>query len=211
MMAEHPPRSGCLSEVGSSPATSITLLQGLKAQQPEAWCRFVDIYTPLIYGWCRRAGLSAEDAKDVGQDVFRAVASNMARFRRDDPNDSFSGWLWTVTRNKIRDHFRRQHGTVQASGGTGAQQRLAEFPEDFPLSTTGTDHGDDEISVVRRVLPTIQDRFERKNWEAFWRMTVKGEAGKDVAEKLGMSVPAVYQAKYRVLQRIRQELEELLG
>jgi hypothetical protein len=37
------------------------------------------------------------------------------------------------------------------------------------------------------------------------------EAGVDVSADLGMSVQAVYQAKYRVLRTVREELSGLLG
>src|SRR5687768_3792442 len=45
--------------------TSLTLLERLR--QPgdqEAWTRFVQLYTPLLYHWARRAGLQEQDAAD---------------------------------------------------------------------------------------------------------------------------------------------------
>ena len=116
-------------------SASGSLLERLKARDPEAWQRLIDLYTPLIYGWCRQCGLQAEDLADIGQEVFAAVASNKEGFRRDVPGASFRGWLWTITRNKVRDYFRRQKGKAQAQGGTAFQQRLAQVPEDEPEST----------------------------------------------------------------------------
>ena len=198
-------------ERGATESTSLTLLQRARAREPEAWQRLVGIYASLVYRWCRQGGLSPEDARDVGQEVFLAVDLNLDRFRRDRPGDRFRGWLWTITQNKVRDHFRRQGHAVQAKGGTSAQQWIAEIPESLPLSTSQDVWAADDAVVLRGVLETLQDRFAKKNWDAFWRTTVKGESGKDVAGDLGMSVPAVYQAKYRILQRIRQELNDLIG
>ena len=104
---------------GNAPgSTSTSLLDRVKAGEAEAWERLADLYGPLVYGWCRQSGLQAEDAADVGQEVFGAVLARVERFRRDRPGDSFRGWLWTITRNKIRDHFRRRSGKAQAQGGT---------------------------------------------------------------------------------------------
>jgi hypothetical protein len=42
--------------------TRVTLLVGLQQGDAEAWRRMVAIYSPFIYGMCRRWGLSPEDA-----------------------------------------------------------------------------------------------------------------------------------------------------
>jgi len=190
-------------------STSTSLLQRVKARDPEAWKRLVALFGPLVYDWCRQSGLHGEDAADVGQEVFGSVAAKVAEFRRDRPGDSFRGWLWTITRNKIRDHFRQQQGQAQAQGGTDAQQRLAQVPEQPPGSTVGSAPSDDQVSVVHGLLAGIRSRFADHTWQAFWRTTVGREVGTDVAADLGMSVQAVYQAKYRVLQQVREELGDL--
>ncbi len=190
-------------------STSTSLLERVKAQDAEAWDRFVKLYGPMVYDWCRQSGLHGEDAADVGQEVFGAVGAKVAEFRRDRPGDSFRGWLWTITRNKIRDHFRQQQGRAQALGGTDAQQRLAQIPDQPPNSSVGSCQPDDEVSVIHGLLAGIRGRFAEHTWQAFWRTTVGREAGTDVAADLGMSVQAVYQAKYRVLQQVREELGDL--
>jgi RNA polymerase sigma-70 factor (ECF subfamily) len=50
--------------------------------------------------------LQAADAADLGREVFLAVAKGIASFRRDKPGDSFRGWLFGITRNKVVDHWR---------------------------------------------------------------------------------------------------------
>jgi len=109
-----------------SETSSSTLLAQVQAQDPQAWQRLVDLCAPLIYRWCRRRNLQADDAADVAQDVFAAVFAKVGAFRKERPEDSFRGWLWTVAQNKIRDHFRRRAGQAQARGGTAAHVQLAE-------------------------------------------------------------------------------------
>src|SRR5262245_10994419 len=109
--------------------TSPTLLERIRAHDSDAWQRFVRIYGPLIYGWARKAGLQASDAADIVQEVSAAVHRNVARFRRDTPTESFRGWLWTICRNKVRDHFRNRRSRPGAEGGTTANLRLQLLPE----------------------------------------------------------------------------------
>ena len=52
--------------------------------------------------------------------------------------------------------------------------------------------------------------FEPQTWQAFWRTTIQGESPSDVAAELGVSKWTVYKAKSRVLQRLRDEFDDLL-
>jgi len=190
---------------GAPSTTSTGLLDRVKAREVEAWQRLVDLYAPLFYDWCRQYGLHAEDSADVGQEVFAAVATGVAEFRRDQPGHTFRGWLWTVTHSKIADHFRRLHGQVQAAGGTDAQQQLAQIADDPADSSTSPPSGGIG-EVAQRVVQLVRPTVEERTWRAFWAITVDGRPAADVAQELGMSVPAVYKAKYRVIRQIRREL-----
>lgn len=193
-----------------SRSVSSTLLDQLRSGKPEAWQRFVRLYGPVVYRWCRRSGLAAEDAADVLQEVLSAVMLHLADFRRDRPQDSFTGWLATITRNKVRDHFRRRHGKAEARGGSTAQRKMADVPQpqDPPDASISAD-AESAAWLSRGVLEAIRAEFEPRTWDAFWRITVEGQSPADVAEDLKMSVAGVYTAKSRVLRRLRQVIREL--
>ena len=200
-------------QAGSADPSSISsgLLGRVKVQQPEAWRQLVRLFGPVVYGWCRQSGIQPADAADVVQETFRAVSAGVEKFRRQQPGDSFRGWLWTIARNKIRDHFRRYRDFPAAEGGTDAQQQWAQIPDTPPPSTiTGGQSGSSQ-SLTRRGLKLIRGEFEDCTWQAFWRTTVDHQPAAEVADELGMTRAAVYQAKYRVMRRIRLELGELLG
>jgi len=197
------------SSAGSGSISS-TLLAQLKANRPEAWQRFVRLYSPMVYRWCRRSGVMADDAADVLQEVLAAVIRHVSEFRREGPHDSFTAWLATVTRNKVCDHYRRRHGRVEGRGGTTAQRRMAEIPQPpEPSHETIQPDAETVAGLSRRVLDMIRAEFEPGTWQAFWRTTVEGQTPALVAEELQMGVAAVYMAKSRVLRRLRQALGEL--
>jgi RNA polymerase sigma-70 factor (ECF subfamily) len=203
-MSNDPPAA---SESGS---LSSTLLEQLRWRRPEAWERFVRLYSGLIHRWCRRSGLTAEDAADVLQEVLSAVMLHLSDFCRDRPEGSFTAWLATITRNKVRDHYRRRHGRAEARGGSTAQRQLSEIPQTPELSEESIRvDADSESWLSRRVLETIRGEFEVRTWQAFWRTMVDGQSPAHVAEDLRMSVAAVYMAKSRVLRRLRHAMGEL--
>ncbi len=189
-------------------ATSTSLLARVRLHDAAAWERLVQLYAPLIYRWCRQTGIAGEDVADISQEVLQAVMKNIDAFRRDRPTDSFRGWLWTITRNKIRDHFRRKAKAEHAVGGTDFKQHLQQMPDCPPEETDGS--FDANELLVRQAMELVQGEFQDRTWQAFWRLAVEGHSTADIAEDLAMTKKAVRQAKYRVLQRLRQEFGELL-
>jgi RNA polymerase sigma-70 factor (ECF subfamily) len=122
---------------------SSTLLESVKARRPEAWRRLVDLYGQVVYRWCRKSGLGAEDAADAVQEVFSAVSRHVADFHRNKSNGSFTAWLSSITHSKVCDHFRRRYNQAQAQGGTKALEQMQEIPDPkggqspFPLREKG--------------------------------------------------------------------------
>lgn len=190
---------------GEPSSVSSTLLEQIRARRPEAWRRLVDLYGPTVYRWCRQLGVARADAADVVQDVFAAVAAGLDRFRRDGPQHSFGAWLRTIARSKVGDHFRRRRGLLGAEGGTDAQQRWLALPESAEESCSRDSRLDVDAQFLHRALDAVRAEFEPRTWDAFWGVVVDGRSPGEVAEALSMSLPAVYQAKSRVLRRLRRE------
>lgn len=199
---------GNVTQGGTPAEPSSGLLERIKVQDQSAWERLVRLYSPLVYRWCRRGGVSAEDAADVGQEVFRAVARKVRDFRHDREGDSFRGWLRAITRSKVCDHLRGLSGGTTAAGGSDALTRLYQVPA--PEEDSADAECREETRVLyRRAVELIQAEFENATWQAFWRV-VDGQRPADVAAELGMTVNAVYTAKSRVLRRLREEFADLI-
>ncbi|TXT29049.1 MAG: sigma-70 family RNA polymerase sigma factor [Planctomycetota bacterium] len=92
---------------GDKLPTSASLLDRARHRDDLAWNELVELYAPLVYFWCRKTNIVEHDIPDVVQEVFRAVVTGIDGFRKDRTGDTFRGWLRTVTRSKLADHFRR--------------------------------------------------------------------------------------------------------
>jgi RNA polymerase sigma-70 factor (ECF subfamily) len=199
-----------MTNVQTNGSTSSSLLGRVRQQDPGAWIQLTDLYGPVVYQWARNGGLQSSDAADVSQEVFRTVCTRVEMFRRDRSGYSFRGWLWGITRNKLREHFRRRAGQPQGAGGTDAHQRFAELADSLPDDSSQFEPADVRADLMQRTLQMLRDEFEDSSWQAFFRMVVQNDSATDIARDLGMTAKAVRQAKFRVLRRLRQELEELL-
>jgi RNA polymerase sigma-70 factor (ECF subfamily) len=188
-----------------SSSTSTSLLARVKERDADAWRRLARLYSPLVYRWARRCDLQASDAADVVQEVFASVARNIGTFRHDLPDSSFRGWLWTITRNQVRLHFRHNKARPQALGGSDARRLMEQHPD--LVDRDGDPSGlDSHASLVHRAVQIIRGDFQPQTWQAFWRVVIEDRPAADVAEELGMTPAAVRQAKYRVLCRLHEEL-----
>lgn len=183
-------------------STSVSLLERLAGgNDPVAWNRFVDLYTPLLFRWCHGVGLSDADAADFIQDVFLILVERFSQFRYD-PAQSFRAWLKTVLMNVWRKHHRKVQRGPNANG-------------DVEL-VADTDPGQivDEVEhrdfLMQRALAIAQTDFEPLTWRACWDFVVRDRSAAEVAAELGITVNAVYLAKSRVLRHLRAELAGLL-
>jgi RNA polymerase sigma-70 factor, ECF subfamily len=180
--------------------TSVSLLERLRQPgEPDAWRRFVHLYTPLLFHWARDVGLNDNDAADLVQDVLLLLMKKLPEFAYD-PGRSFRGWLRTLTINKWREHHRRK--SAPAAG------EVADLPD--PHADNAFAETEYREHLVSRALQLMQSEFETTTWKACWEFVVSGRPADEIARELGVSVAVVYSAKYRVLRRLRQELDGLL-
>lgn len=191
----------------SSTRTPRSVIERARSSSPAAWASLVDLYGPLVLRWCRQSNLQDPDAADILQDVFLAVSKNLAAFRRDRSGDTFRGWLRTIVRNKVNDHFRRLGREPGGEGGTEARLRFENLEESADASEA---EAGNERLLLRRCCDLVRSEFPNHTWQAFWLTAVEGRDATDVAAELGLTPIAVRVSKSRVLQRLRQELGDRL-
>ena len=189
-------------EAGQLPQTTpLSLLERVRAHQPEAWFRLVQLYRPLVLAWCTHGGVDATDAEDVAQEVFVAAAAALDRFHRDRPGDTFRGWLHGITRNHIRLFHRRNQHQPPADGSVAAWEQLQRVPD--PRSADEEEQA--EVGrVYCRALELVKGDFEEHSWQAFCRTVLDGRSPLALSEELGMSAAAIRQAKARILRRLKE-------
>jgi RNA polymerase sigma-70 factor (ECF subfamily) len=196
-----------LGEAGST--TSLSLLDRIRSKDQAAWERLVSLYAPLVDWWCRRYRLQDADMADVRQKVFLAVAGRIEEFRRDPGSGSFRGWLHTITRHKVYDHWRTEAAKAAPGGNDAYERMLQHSPEDAVDPMAGSEAEEQGI-LYQRAVQLITTDFEETTRKAFWMVVVEDRLPAEVARELGISTNAVYLAKGRVLSRLREEFAGLI-
>jgi RNA polymerase sigma-70 factor (ECF subfamily) len=183
------------------PDTSVSLLLRLRRGSDQtAWERFVELYTPLMYGWATRLGAQDGDACDLVQDVLVILFRVLPTFDYDRER-SFRSWLRTVVTNKWRERWRKLAPTVVSAD-------VLDGLSDGDVESSWDD-AQERAELCRQALGLIREEFSPTTWAAFVQTAVEGRPVTDVCAELGLSANAVYLARSRVLSRLRQELAGL--
>jgi RNA polymerase sigma-70 factor (ECF subfamily) len=188
------------------PPTPRSLLQRLKKpprQAPQAWQRFVQLYTPMLFAWTHRLRLGEADSADLVQEVFLLLFNKLPEFSSE-RYPRFRSWLWTVLLNKCREQQRRK----ARQPGQAEDVPLDRFADEDNVEAWT--EGEYRRHLVSRALQLLQAEFPEQTWQMFQQYVMNERPAREVAAELGVPLNRVHLAKSRVLQRLREELDGLL-
>jgi RNA polymerase sigma factor (sigma-70 family) len=166
-----------------------------------AWHEFVEIYGPMIFGFCRFRKLQESDAADVTQDVLVRLSKAMPSFEYQPELGRFRDWLGKVVYRELLRHWSKEkkHETVE--------------PMDHSVTAHASSDSDwsdfFQSEILRLSFERIRGEFEPETIQIFELAWSEDLPATEVAQKLKTSVDKVYVAKSRVLKRLRQEVVRL--
>ena len=196
--------------------TRSSLINRLKATiNGESWEVFFNTYWELIFSVARRAGLSEDDSQDIVQETILKVHKSLDRFQYNRERGSFKGWLRTITRSRLNEHFKKQQRQPQT------QQPRED--EDNPVANLADPQGPEleriwseewSRSLIQRSLAFLKQQVSLKQYQIFKCHCIDEWTVKEVCGALNVNAAQVYMAKKRVgkifaakLERLKQEEE----
>jgi RNA polymerase sigma-70 factor, ECF subfamily len=189
--------------------TRDSLLVRAQAGDEAAWKDLTDLYGPLIVGWLRYQAVPANEVDDLVQDILLSVVKNLAGFRHSGRCGAFRSWLRAIAHSRACDFWRARGRQVHASGDSGVVEALRQLEDPDSELNRQWDEEHDQY-VLRCLLDVMALEFETSTVQAFRRVVLDGAPSEQAAQELGLSVGAVYIAKSRVLNRLRQQAEGLI-
>jgi RNA polymerase sigma factor (sigma-70 family) len=141
-----------------------------------------------VYNFVLRDVRNPDEAEDVTQvaflNAYRALRSGR-------PPEKPHAWLLTIAQNVSRRRFRRRSAQIQ------------HVPLDPELAVAGSDYDGptaEEIHAAFRVLPDNQRL-------ALAMRELQGRSYAEIADELGLSIPAVETLLFRARRALRAQLE----
>lgn len=186
--------------------TSPSLLVRVRdAADHAAWREFDARYRDLLLNFCRRRGISHNDAEDIVQFVFAELSRALPKFTYQRDRGRFRDYLFRCVSNAISDWARRQNRRLQSVVLVGDG-----------LSNAPAADADDQFAAIweqewenhhfRRAMETIRRAFDSKNAALFER-SLAGATVAELAREFGMNEAAVHKAR----QRIRDRMSALIA
>ena len=154
-----------------------------------------------LLGFIRSRTGSLEEAEDLLQDVFfQAIRAASVT----EPIENIVGWLYTIARNKIIDHYRRKRNIVS----------LQQEKEDVTLEELLTDSGINiEKEVFRRaVMDALIEALEElppEQRDAFIQQAIEGRTFREISESTGTPLNTLIARKRYAVQFLRKRLHDL--
>ena len=193
--------------MGDWPETSESLI--LRVKDPAdgaAWSQFLAIYRPVVYRLARSRGLQDADADDLAQGVFTSVSRAVDRWEPGAGAPRFRTWLSRIARNAIINAVTRRKPDLGA-GSTSVQDLLDQVPDDDEVTSAFL--RESRVESVCWAAGEIAREFSETTWAMFWETAVDGRSPAEVASSHGRSTGAVYVARCRAMQRLKDKVIEI--
>lgn len=195
----------------SSPAqwSDERLHEELLAQAPEAVEELVARFGARIYRLAVRVTGRPEDAQEVTQDVLWTVVRKIDTFKGE---SALGSWIYRITVNAAYQKLRSRRGKEEVSW----EALLPPFDSDGHLVESVHDwtvaFEDPAVQAeARRRLREAIDGLPADYRTAFVLHDLEGLPNPEIAELLGISLPAVKSRVHRSRLFLRQRLAEYFG
>lgn len=156
-------------------------------------------YAPIILGYFRKRGTTAEDAEDLLLEVFTAAVENPRLIAM--PENEQAAWLQRVAHNKMVDHYRRQSYRQTVNLEQTANMLYA---EDYSTPEHVMEQQERHAELWRHIsqLPVAQQ-------EALRLRFAQGLSSKEIAQRLKKSDMAIRGILSRAINVLRTVYSEI--
>ena len=183
------------------PDTPKTLLRKIaeyaNGDDAAEWERFVELYTPVIRQFVSvREDVSAADADDVVQDIFVRLVDVLRSGTYRPEKGRFRAYLGAMVRRLLIDRHRR---ALARGAGAEVSADTVELLSEMPDAAVYVDMRLMEArhaAAVEHVLSRTM--LDARTVEAYRAYALNGESPADVAARLGLTINALRQIKFRV-------------
>lgn len=181
--------------------TQDNMVERLAQRDPLALDYFYRHNRARILAWTRQYISDPFEAEEVLQDVIWTVHRKADTFRGE---SGFSTWLFRVTQNAARMHLRKKK-RVPAPVEEGVVHDALHRSD-----SVAHPHQPDEIIDAQRTMARMRAGFaelSEENRQLYREIELLGTSKEEIAERMGISVPA---AKAR-LHRVRVALKSAMA
>ena len=185
------------------------LVQALRQGEPAAAEQLVNTYGDRVYRLAIRITGLNEDAEEVAQDALWTAARKIDMFKGD---AAFGSWLYRITANAAYQKLRARKGRQHELPWEQLLPALDEAGRHFEPMDDWSPRVDEHAlqGELREVLTTAIEGLPPDYRTAFVMHDMEGLSNPEIAETLGISLPAVKSRVHRSRLFLRQHLADYM-
>jgi len=184
------------------------LVAALRAEEPDAAERLVERFGDRVYRLAMRITGSKEDAEEAAQDALWTAARKIGMFKGE---SAFGSWIYRITANAAYQKLRTRR---QKSAEIAMDDVLPSLDDErhFEPMDDWANRVDERAlqGELRQVLQEAIDGLPDEYRTALVMHDVEGLSNPDIAETLGISLPAVKSRVHRSRLYVRKRLSDYL-
>ena len=186
------------------------LLEALRAESPEAPEMLVETYGDRVYRLTYRITGSNEDAEEATQDALWTAARKISTFKGD---SQFGSWLYRIAANAAYQKLRSRKAKAREIALDDVLPALDGEGLHFEPMDDWTPRVDDNAAngQLRQVLEQAISELPPDYRTALVMHDVEAMPNPDIAETLGISLPAVKSRVHRSRLFVRKKLASFLA
>lgn len=186
------------------------LVEALRREEPEAVERLVERYVDRVYRLALRITGSKEDAEEVAQDALWTAGRKINTFKGD---SAFGSWLYRITANTAYMKLRSRKSKAREVALDDVLPALDERGVHFEPMDDWSRRVDEEAlrGELRGVLEQAIDDLPPDYRTVLVLHDVEGLPNPEIAEALGLSLPAVKSRVHRSRLFLRKRLSQYLA
>ncbi len=180
------------------------VLDLLLAGNPAAIRSLVDQYQPLVLRTARGFVRNEDDARDIAQEVFIDILTNLHRFKA---QSGLSTWIYRITVNRslnfLRSNKRRQsrlsYSDDQENHGMAEPKYLGDSTQKNPAEIL-------EQKEKSRILHDAIQSLPEKQQVAFTLAEFDDLSYKEIGEVMHLSVSSIESLLFRARKNLQKKL-----
>jgi RNA polymerase sigma-70 factor (ECF subfamily) len=185
------------------------LVAALRSEAPDAAERLVERFGDRVYRLAMRITGSREDAEEAAQDALWTAARKIGMFKGE---SAFGSWIYRITANAAYQKLRTRRQKSAEIAIDDVMPSLDDDGRHFEPMDDWTHRVDQQAlqGELRRVLQEAIDGLPDEYRTALVMHDVEGLSNPDIAETLGISLPAVKSRVHRSRLFVRKKLADYL-
>jgi RNA polymerase sigma-70 factor (ECF subfamily) len=191
------------------PDADAALVEALRREDPGAATALVETYGDRVYRLARRITGSNEDAEEVAQDALWTAARKIGTFKGE---SAFGSWLYRITANAAYMKLRSRRAKANEIALDDVLPTLDEEGRHFEPMDDWSARVDEQAlqGELREVLEGAIAALPPEYRTAVVLHDIEGLSNPDIADTLGISLPAVKSRIHRSRLFLRQRLSDYL-